>query len=80
MPYEEIYELTKNVRYIFTVEEAILSGGFGENLMEKLKGRDVKIIPFGVEDQMIRAGTYMEQLVDSKLDADSIVSRIRSVL
>ena len=80
IPAREISELTRNVPVVFTVEEAILSGGFGENLCEALKGSGKNIVPFGVKDQMVRAGTYKEQLKDSGLDAESIACYILKVL
>jgi len=69
-------------RFVFTGEEGITSGGFGENLkLALLRGGYTGAVDiFAVEDQMIRAGTVNQQLMQAKLDAQSVADRIKSTL
>ncbi len=69
-------------RFVFTGEEGILSGGFGESLKLELTraGYTGRVDNFAVEDQMIRAGTVEQQLKCAGLDAESVASRIEKVL
>lgn len=69
-------------RYVFTGEEGILSGGFGECLKLELTraGYDGRVDSFAIEEQMIRAGTVDQQLKCAGLDAETMASRIEKVL
>ena len=69
-------------RYVFTGEEGILSGGFGESLKLQLTraGYDGRVDNFAVENQMIRAGTVEQQLKCAELDAASVASRIERII
>lgn len=77
-----IMESIGNSNYVFTGEEGILSGGFGEALKHAITkaGYNGKVTVFAVEDQMIKAGTVDQQLKLADLDADSIANRIERVL
>ncbi len=78
----EILEVIGDSKFVFTGEEGILSGGFGETLKHEIttNGYDGKVTVFAVEDQMIKAGTVSQQLKLARLDADSISDRILKVL
>ena len=69
-------------RYVFTGEEGILTGGFGESLKLELTraGYTGRVDNFAVEDQMIRAGTVEQQLKCAGLDAETIASRIEKIV
>ena len=69
-------------RFVFTGEEGILSGGFGESLKLELTraGYTGRVDNFAVEDQMIRAGTVAQQLVCAELDANTLASKIARII
>ncbi|MBP3811411.1 MAG: 1-deoxy-D-xylulose-5-phosphate synthase [Clostridiales bacterium] len=78
----DIMDAIGNSRYVFTGEEGILSGGFGESLKLELTraGYTGRVDNFAIEDQMIRAGTVQQQLQRAGLDAQSVSSRIEAVI
>ncbi len=78
----DIMNVIGNSRYVFTGEEGILSGGFGESLKLELTraGYTGRVDNFAVEDQMIRAGTVEQQLKCAGLDAQSVASRIEKII
>lgn len=80
--YSDILEVIGDSKFVFTGEEGILSGGFGETLKHEIttNGYEGKVTVFAVEDQMIKAGTVSQQLKLAHLDADSISDRILRVL
>ncbi|MBR1797180.1 MAG: 1-deoxy-D-xylulose-5-phosphate synthase [Clostridiales bacterium] len=78
----DIISVIGKSRYVFTGEEGILSGGFGESLKLELTraGYTGRVDSFAVEDQMIRAGSVKQQLECAGLDPDSMASRIASII
>ena len=78
----DIIDVIGNSRFVFTGEEGILAGGFGESLKLELTrgGYTGRVDNFAVENQMIRAGTVDQQLKAAGLDAESVASRIEKVL
>ena len=78
----DIMDVIGKARFVFTGEEGILSGGFGENLKLALTraGYDGTVDNFAVEDQMIRAGTVDQQLKCAGLDSVSMADRIESTI
>ena len=78
----DIIDVIGDSRFVFTGEEGILAGGFGESLKLELTrgGYNGRVDNFAVENQMIRAGTVDQQLKASGLDAETIASKIRKVL
>ena len=78
----DIIDVIGKSRYVFTGEEGILTGGFGESLKLELTraGYTGRVDNFAVEDQMIRAGTVEQQLKCAGLDAESIASRIAKII
>lgn len=71
--HEEISKLTLGST-VFTVEEGIISGGFGQNLKELLP--DQKIYNLGVTDMMIRAQSIDDQRDQAGLSARKIADFI----
>ncbi|MBR6880064.1 MAG: 1-deoxy-D-xylulose-5-phosphate synthase [Clostridiales bacterium] len=82
IPWDEIKAATGTVKTIFTVEEGIFSGGFGENLASYAyeKGSDKKICPIAVKNQLIRAGSRADQLREGGIDSVSIAGRVKNEL
>ena len=78
----DIIDVIGNSRYVFTGEEGILTGGFGESLKLELTraGYTGRVDNFAIEDQMIRAGSVQQQLKCAGLDAESMASRIEAVI
>ncbi len=75
---DAILNLIKGVRNIFTVEEGIINGGFGANLVAELtaNGFEGHIHNIGIKDPMIRCGTLSEQFKVAGLDSGSITDTI----
>ena len=82
VPVKELISMTNGIRYIFTIEEGIQSGGFGEAVTRVFgeKNCSCHICNIAVQDPMIRAASPAEQLKEAGLDADSVALRISSVL
>lgn len=78
----DIIDAIGKARFVFTGEEGILSGGFGENLKLSLTraGYEGCVDNFAVEDQMIRAGSVDQQLKLAGLDAESMAGRIENTI
>lgn len=67
---------------IFTIEEHILSGGFGSAVLEygAAHGFTAKVIPLAIEDRFVQHGDHKHLLMDVGLDDESIAERISRIL
>lgn len=67
---------------VFTVEEHVLSGGFGSAVLEyaAVSGCRPSIRPLAVGDMFVQHGDHKHLLQDVGLDDDSIVRHVLSVL
>lgn len=67
---------------VFTVEEHVLSGGFGSAVLEyaAVSGCRSRIRPLAIGDMFVQHGDHKHLLQDVGLDDDSIVRRMLSVL
>lgn len=61
---------------IVTVEDNVISGGFGESVKEYLNGDKLKVINIGWPDDFIEHGTADELYKKHGMDAESIAERI----
>ncbi len=63
-------------RVVVTLEDNVLSGGFGAGVMERLapSGMAGKVRPFAVPDEFLRFGNADSILCDLGLDAASVAS------
>jgi 1-deoxy-D-xylulose-5-phosphate synthase len=81
---ELIIALAQNKRFIVTVEEAYLAGGFGSAVMELLEKKGlldtVKIVRMGVPDEIVTHGDPKLLLAKYGLDADGIYSKVKETL
>lgn len=77
---EMLLKVTENHELIVTVEEGIISGGFGESVVSCInsKGLRRKVILIGIDDQFVPHGDREELLRLSKLDPESIRDRVVS--
>jgi 1-deoxy-D-xylulose-5-phosphate synthase len=80
VPAKEILDLIKGIKHVYSIEEGILSGGFGEALERELQmlrfESDVTV--FGVKDPIVRAMSQQDQIKFCGLDGDSVAASIRT--
>lgn len=81
LPAKEILELIGGISSVFSLEEGIISGGFGEALERELQilGFKSDVTVFGVKDPLVRAMSQKEQIKFCGLDGDSIAASIKSI-
>lgn len=81
---EMILELARTKRFIITVEEAYLAGGFGSAILELLEEHNlldkVKVVRMGVPDRIITHGDPKMLLAEYGLNADGIHQKVKSTV
>lgn len=67
---------------LITLEENVLSGGFGSSVMELMEEHQLfpRIMRLGLPDKFIEQGTQQELLRIYQLDTESVVHRIKQFL
>ena len=82
IPFKELIGMTNGISSVFTLEEGILSGGFGEACARGFCENKCSchVYNIAVADPMIRAASPAQQLKEAGIDAGSIASRIEDVL
>ena len=82
IPFKELIRMTNGIRNVFTLEEGILSGGFGEACARGFCENKCSchVYNIAVANPMIRAASPTEQLKEAGIDAVSVAERISSVL
>ncbi|MBI4962592.1 MAG: 1-deoxy-D-xylulose-5-phosphate synthase [Desulfomonile tiedjei] len=68
---------------VLTVEEGMLTGGFGSSILELLADEglgDIKTSRLGIPDTFVEHGTRSELLADFGLNAEGIAARARAML
>lgn len=75
---ELFVSLCKNHRYICTMEENVLEGGFGQAVATSLlkEGCQFKWIPFAIDDNFVKQGKRQELLEQLGMDVESMTKRI----
>ena len=80
MPFdkEAINELEKNHDLLVSLEENVLSGGFGEHVASSVKAQKLKleVLPIAIPDAYVEHGSVTQLKKDLGLDYKSIVRRI----
>ena len=78
---ELIEELAKEHKLFVTIEEAVVSGGFGANVSDYVleKQLNVQVVKCGVPDAYVEQGSIAELRKHISLDKDSIVEKIERV-
>ena len=80
MPFDKaaINELEKNHDLLVTLEENVLSGGFGEHVATYVKAQKLKleVLPIAIPDAYVEHGSVTQLKQDLGLDYKSIVKRI----
>lgn len=72
----ELKKSAERTKLIVTVEDNVISGGFGQEAAAVLSDDDVRILNLGWPDTFIEHGTNAELYDKFGLDADSITERI----
>ena len=82
IPFKELIRMTNGISNVFTLEEGILSGGFGEACARGFCENKCSchVYNIAVADPMIRAASASEQLREAGIDANTVADRISSVL
>ena len=80
MPFDEsaICEMAKEHRLLVTMEENVLSGGFGEHIISYVQQEElgIAVLPIAIPDAYVEHGNVEQLKRDLQLDAVSIVDRI----
>ena len=77
-----LLDVAKRVKLIVTLEENVLSGGFGEGVSEFLRKAEmpVRVLSMGVPDKFIEHGSIAQQMEACGLDAISVARRVQEAL
>ncbi len=77
-----IDQVAQGYKYVITIEDGAITGGFGDAVSETLirRGRDIIFTKLGVPDRWISHGTVSELRHECGIDADSIVNTIRNMV
>ena len=70
----------QNYDYVFTFEENVLAGGFGQSISAYLQNMGVRVHNFAMPDAFLPQGTRDEIFSHIGLDADSMLAKILEVL
>lgn len=77
-----LIKLAQSKKYIITVEENVLAGGFGSAILELLTKNNISInniTCMGLPDKFIPQGSRSELLQDNKLTAEGIAETIKNI-
>lgn len=82
IPFRELIGMTDGIMNVFTLEEGILSGGFGEACARGFceNKSSCHVYNIAVADPMIRAASPAEQLKEAGIDAVSVAAKISGIL
>ena len=72
-------DLVKNHRYLITLEENVLRGGYGEQITDYVQKHypDVKVIHIALPDAYVEHGNVSVLRSDLGIDSDSIMEKLR---
>ena len=80
LPEEQILDIMKNFRFILSVEEGAVQGGFGSSLLEFACDEGLlgsfELCRIGVPDMFIEHATQAEQRHDLFLDVEGIAEKL----
>jgi 1-deoxy-D-xylulose-5-phosphate synthase len=79
---EVLHSVFKNFKYIITVEDGVLKGGFGSSVVEFMSdnGYNSEVRRLGIPDYFVEHGTQEELIKECGFDAEGIELAIREVL
>ena len=79
---EAVEKAAKSHKIVVTLEENVLSGGFGENVREYFDtlNCDGKLLNIGIDDRFVEHGKVDELLAEMNMDPEGIVKQIEEIL
>ena len=79
---EVLHSVFKKFRYIITVEDGILKGGFGSAVIEFMcdNGYNSEVRRLGIPDYFVEQGTQEELYRECGYDAEGIEMAIREIM
>ncbi len=79
---EMLLSCAREHRLLVTLEDNVLTGGFGSAVNECLAAQNetVAVLNLGVPDRFIEQGTVSEQMAECALDVDSVAEAVRDRL
>ena len=79
---ELLHFIFKNYKYIITIEDGVLRGGFGSAVLEFASDNKYTkhIIRFGVPDNFIEHGSQAEQRIHCGYDKNNVMKKLRQIL
>jgi 1-deoxy-D-xylulose-5-phosphate synthase len=74
-------KIIKKYKFIFTIEEGSISGGFGSSVLEYLSKNklNVNTTLFGIDDNFVEHGTRNELLDIVGLSKDKLYKKIKDI-
>jgi 1-deoxy-D-xylulose-5-phosphate synthase len=75
-----LHDWADRVPHVITIEDNVLSGGFGEGVMDVLSDDTPDVHAIGLPDRFLPFGSASEVLASVGLDVESLVERISSIL
>ena len=81
-PIDALHSVFKKFRYIITVEDGVLKGGFGSAVIEFMcdNGYNSEVRRLGIPDYFVEHGTQEELYRECGFDAEGIEMAIREIL
>ncbi len=79
---ELLREACENHKYIVTIEDNSVAGGFGSEVLEYVSDNDynVKVKRFGIPDYFVAHGTQEELIAECRYDVESVYNSIKKLL
>ncbi len=82
LDYELMDQVCEKHKYIVTIEDNVVAGGFGSAVLEYVseKNYDVKLTRLGIPDRFIEHGTQSELIEECGFDLDGLRKTVLSIL
>lgn len=79
---EMLHDIFKNYKYVITVEDGCLQGGFGSAILEFMAdhGYHSKVVRLGIPDEIVEHGSQMELHKECGFDPDGLYESARKIL
>ena len=77
-----LHRIFSQYKYVITVEDASIQGGFGSAILEFMADHDyhVKIVRLGIPDNVIEHGSQMELHKECGFDPQGLINTARNIL
>ena len=79
---EMLHEIFKNYKYVITIEDGALQGGFGSAVLEFMADHDYrsKVVRLGIPDEFVEHGTQKELHKECGFDPEGIYQAAKNIL